>query len=837
MDNSLTQIQSEEQAVDINKKEEIQVQIARRQKLKTEQLSCQSRSKRNELIRSPESVGNTFSAALNKVSSIKKIKSCTTASAKTRTPSTVSAEVEVDDSDVQCMRDDSVDVMGGGFTSTIAIVHLQQQQHVFQNEIGVVAVPTIDENNKSISVDRKVKKSKQMQEKLLDNIQTENDDQKSGKIFNINNTKKENKQSTTTVRATIVRPNSLGKNKGSKESCGKFAEKLRRSFRRGEHKSLEIKPPEHRLESLGGTNRRDKQYSPDEKNSSCNSLIYSAGGSSFNIKPFGIRSLPPLKRNSHSIFSLTHLPSLGVGESVDFGGDSKSSVYSTSTTVGGHINPALLLDSPDVDTPPEYAYHHLSSVATTNSSTSLESNFGDIGERTSSLTSISYWAWHQSSSSMGGEVSTNSNNGVSGVSSSGRTMGDVDLTANQHKQKQKSKSQSSSKSDIHQPQASRSCSITSESSSTKLTRLQNLLFKSSNESTKSLQAHSNEGFTTSSHNSSSGEWENLGFSTASGCSHGAADFYVGSFPEESEDIDSVFTVAQREDSNTVTTLGPILKRTDSSETAGSYYQYTLTSPNNPFLPEIIARTYHSVYDEVSEPLEDNVTNIKCGQGGDPNGREMDSTGSHSAQLPTPVYSRAGSQESTHSDSAISAIATVKCCAAAPLSSSPIYSSSSTPGRQRRKLFILNSPTRHLLHQQPSHKQQQQPQVPTPDISLRKSTPCTSASESNVIKSFNPFLPISSTVEGISNNNIITTTTSTMTKTPSATMYSATKRVPLKQSAMTSPIAMPQDLNTKREEFLRATMKICLVVSPPNSKLQVNATEMLTTKVFNKIKCK
>jgi len=26
---------------------------------------------------------------------------------------------------------------------------------------------------------------------------------------------------------------------------------------------------------------------------------------------------------------------------------------------------------------------------------------------------------------------------------------------------------------------------------------------------------------------------------------------------------------------------------------------------------------------------------------------------------------------------------------------------------------------------------------------------------------------------------------------------------------------------KREEFLRATMKICLVVSPPNSKLQVS----------------
>lgn len=725
------------------------------------------------------------------------------------------------------MRDDSVDVMGGGFTSAIAIVHLQQQQNVVKNEIDVIAVPIVGENNKPISVERKIKISTQMQEKLLDNIQTENDDQKIEKTFNINNTKKENKPSTATVRSTNTRPSSSGKNKGSKETCGKFAEKLRRSFRRGEHKSLEIKPPEHRLESLAGASHRDKQYSPGEKNSSCNSLTDSGGGNSFHLKPFGIRSLPPLQRNSHSIFSFSHLPSLGVGGSLDLGGGSKSSVYSTAG--GGHINPALLLDSPDADTPPEYAYHHLSSVATTNSSTSLESNFGDIDERTSSLTSISYWAWHQSNSSMGGEVSTNSNNGVSGANNSARTMDDVGLTAKQHKQKQKLKSQSSSKSDIHQQQASRSCSITSESSSTKLTRLQNLLFKSSNESTKSIHAHSNEGFTASSHNSSSGEWENLGFSNISGsCSHVAADFYVGSFPEESDDIESAFTVAQPADNNTVTTSKPLLKRADSSETAGSYYQYTLTSPNNPFLPEIIARTYHSVYDEENKTLEDNVTNVKCGPGGDLSGVEMDGSGSHSAQLPTPVYSRAGSQESTHSDSAISATAIAKNSANVQLPSSPINSSSSTPGRQRRKLFILNSPTRHLLHQQSTHKAQ--PQVTTPDTFLRKSTPCTSASDSNVIKSLNPFLPIANTVEGNSKKNTITTTTSTMTKTPAAAIYSATKRAPLKQSAVTSPIAMPQDLNTKREEFLRATMKICLVVSPPNSKLQVNANKMLTTNV-------
>ncbi|XP_049313980.1 uncharacterized protein LOC105227390 isoform X3 [Bactrocera dorsalis] len=823
MDSSLTQIQRDEQVIDINKKEQVELHITRRQELKNERLTRHRHSKRNELIRCTESVRNTFSINLSKVSSIKQTKSCTSASAKTRTPSTVAAAVEVGDSDVQCMRDDSVDVMGGGFTSATAIVHLQQQQNVVKNEIDVIAVPTVGENNKPISVDKKIKISTQMQEKLLDNIQTENDDQKSENTFNINNTKKENKPSTATVRTTNTCPSLSGKNKGSKESCGRFAEKLRRSFRRGEHKSLEIKPLEHRLENLSGTNHRDKQYSPDEKNSSCNSLIDSGGGHSFNLKPFGIRSLPPLQRNSHSIFSLSHLPSLGVGGSADSGGGSKSSAYSTAG--GGHINPALLLDSPDADTPPEYAYHHLSSVATTNSSTSLESNFGEIGERTSSLTSISYWAWHQSNSSMGGEVSTNSNNGVSGASNSGRTVGDSGLTAKQHKQKQKLKSQSSSKSDIHQQHTSRSCSITSESSSTKLTRLQNLLFKSSNESTKSIHAHSNEGFTASSHNSSSGEWENLGFSTTSGsCSHVAADFYVGSFPEESDDIDNAFTVAQPADSNTVATSKPILKRGDSNETAGSYYQYTLTSPNNPFLPEIIARTYHSVYDEENEPLEDNVTNVKYGQGEDPSGLELDGSGSHSAQLPTPVYSRAGSQESTHSDSAISATATVKSCANVQLPSSPINSSSSTPGRQRRKLFILNSPTRHLLHQQPSHKPQ--PQVTTPDTSLRKSTPCTSASDSNVIKSLNPFLPITSTVEGINNkNNTNTTTTSTTTKTPAAIIYSATKRAPLKQSAVTSPIAMPQDLNTKREEFLRATMKICLVVSPPNSKLQLKSKSL------------
>ncbi|XP_020716607.1 uncharacterized protein LOC101462259 [Ceratitis capitata] len=843
-------------------------------------------SKRNKLIRTTESVGNTFSAALklqagtarkttkttlnDHNSSSIKAPFAETIIAKTSTTTTASDEGGR-------VKDDKVNVMGGGLAlppartalsaaaaavTAVTATHLQPQipdeGNVLQNKAVVIVtltttitttatttITTTDKKNKTTSAHKAINKLMQMQEKLLDNIQTENDDQQPEKVTRINNSKKEDKQAAVT-KLNARTTSTAAKNKDSKESRGKFAEKLRRSFRRGEHKSLEIKSHEHRLEGpichSNSANHTGKQYSPQEINSSCNSLI----DNHFNFGHFGIRSLYPLQRSSQSIFSFTHLPGLGSGGNNGAGSGSRSSVYSVNS--GGHINPALLLDSPDVDTPPEYAYHHLSSVATTNSSTSLESNFGEFGERTSSLSSISYWAWQQSNSSMGGEVSTNYKNGttergLSGAVGSGFDNESGDGTASDHKtfsvhterqQKQKLQSQSSSKSDLHQQQqqqASRGSSITSESSSTKLTRLQNFLFKSSNESSKSFHAHSNEGFTASSHNSSSGEWENLGPTTTSGSgSHVAADFYVGSFPEESDVFDNDSATTQHNYSNaTYTTSHPMMKRVDSNEAAGSYYQYTLTSPNNPFLPEIIARTYHS-----EEPIDDNVTVIKC----DPNvdtkkiNAKSSNDGSHSAQLPTPSYSRAGSQESTHSESVLSATNSASSCTPVALTSvSPINNiASSTPGRQRRKLFILNSPTRHLLHQQTSHKQQQQPAQVTSSTSTSvcKSTPCASSSGSSssnsCIKSLNPFLPISSNAECSNDNNTITTTTVRAT-TPECITRSSVKRTPLKQSAVTSPIAAPQDLKAKREEFLRATMKICLVVSPPNSKLQLKSKSL------------
>ncbi|XP_053954447.1 uncharacterized protein LOC128860751 isoform X3 [Anastrepha ludens] len=853
MDNKPTQSRSVNKVFDKNRNQQPQPQKPLQQEQrKTEQKPRQLQSKRNKLVRSTESLGNTFSAALQVQqanattattgASLTK-SSFTTASATTSTPSTASAALRDVSNAVQRLKDGSADVMGGGFailpptaTSAIAVIHLQKQQSNPEKAIVAVATTTTTtttKTTKKASIIKEAKTPIQMQEKLLENIQTENDDQRIDIISKVNKIKKESELSTVNALSTSA----TGKSKTSKESRGKFAEKLRRSFRRGEHKSLEIKRPEYNLEdTTGGISSAN--HAALETNSSCNSLIDNIGGNHFNFGHFGLRSLPPLQHSSHSIFSLTHLPGLssgGVG-GIGVGSGSRSSVHSAAS--GGHINPALLLDSPDAGTPPEYAYHHLSSVATTNSSTSLESNCGEFGERTSSQSSISYWAWQQSNSSMGGEVSTNSNSCAVGASGSGGTIGcgsgnvsgDGDATESrsfsgrtgrQLNQKQKLQTQSSIKSDTQQQHASRSCSITSESSSTKLTRLQNFLFKSSNESTKSFHAHSNEGFTGSSHNSSSGEWENLGFTTTSGSgSHVAADFYVGSFPEESDEADDAFTAAPPSNGNASSaTSRPILKRTDSSEAAGSYYQYTLASPNNPFLPEIIARTYHSAYDEEDEPLDDNVTAVKYGKSGDTSVVGTSGGGTHSAELPTPAYSRTGSQESTHSDSAIPAAVWTSSGPPAPHTSSPAASSSSTPGRQRRKLFILNSPTRHLLHQQPSHKHPQYAQTSTDATTVCKSTPCTSASGSSFIKSLNPFLPISCASH--CSSDIITTTTTA----PATAMGSATKRAPLKQSAVTSPIAVPQDLNAKREEFLRATMKICLVVSPPTSKLQLKSKSL------------
>ncbi|XP_043650421.1 uncharacterized protein LOC122618221 isoform X5 [Drosophila teissieri] len=524
------------------------------------------------------------------------------------------------------------------------------------------------------------------------------------------------------------------KDKPPKQS--KFAERLRRSFRRGDHRSLEIKRQEPTSEELKAKSRA----TPPPPST---------------LRPDNNNRLP---------FALSHLNLPGLGLGVGVG-------------VGGHINPALLLDSPDECTPPEYAYQHLSSVATTNSSTSLESSC-ELGELSGSQNSVYYWA------SMGGEVSTSA--GAAGADGTGGTVEGTgaDAVPIESPDRRRLETQNSSRSD-QQPitinassapgNSSRSCSLTSESSSIRLTRLQNFLFKSSNESSRSCQGHSNEGFTVSSHNSSSGEWEQLGAYLSSSSGVGGHDFQGGSFPEESTPDE---------------TDGTLPVETSSSGGGGGYYQYTLTSPNNPFLPEITARTYHSTYSEdgALEGGESTTDDLQldgkygCGPG----------AGSRSAQLPTPSYSRAGSQESTHSEGGGPPGPTP----------SPASSSSSTPGRHRRKLFSLNSPTR-LLH----HQQQQAP----PSGATSASPPSGGSSNdggggasnagkfnsASLVRSLNPFLP----------------------------SVSSPKKAPHKQSAVTSPGSLTPDLSTKREEFLRATMKICLVVSPPNSKLQLKSKSL------------
>ncbi|XP_043063021.1 uncharacterized protein LOC6539423 isoform X2 [Drosophila yakuba] len=525
------------------------------------------------------------------------------------------------------------------------------------------------------------------------------------------------------------------KDKPPKQS--KFAERLRRSFRRGDHRSLEIKRQEPTPEELKAKSRA----TPPPPST---------------LRPDNNNRLP---------FALSHLnlPGLGLGVGVGVG-------------VGGHINPALLLDSPDECTPPEYAYQHLSSVATTNSSTSLESSC-ELGELSGSQNSVYYWA------SMGGEVSTSAGGaGADGTGGTGEVTG-AGAVPIESQDRRRLETQNSSRSD-QQPitinassapgNSSRSCSLTSDSSSIRLTRLQNFLFKSSNESSRSCQGHSNEGFTVSSHNSSSGEWEQLGAYLSSSSGVGGHDFQGGSFPEESTPDE---------------TDGTLPVETSSSGGGGGYYQYTLTSPNNPFLPEITARTYHSTYSEDGavegeSTTEDLQLDGKYGCG--------TRAGSRSAQLPTPSYSRAGSQESTHSEGGGPPGPTP----------SPASSSSSTPGRHRRKLFSLNSPTR-LLH----HQQQQAP----PSGATSASPPSGASSNdggggassagkfnsASLVRSLNPFLP----------------------------SVSSPKKTPHKQSAVTSPGSLTPDLSTKREEFLRATMKICLVVSPPNSKLQLKSKSL------------
>ncbi|KAI8036696.1 hypothetical protein M5D96_010497 [Drosophila gunungcola] len=528
------------------------------------------------------------------------------------------------------------------------------------------------------------------------------------------------------------------KDKPPKQS--KFAERLRRSFRRGDHRSLEIKRQEPTPEELKAKSRATPPP-PSSVHADNNNRL-----------PFALSHL--------------HLPGLGLG---------------------GHINPALLLDSPDECTPPEYAYQHLSSVATTNSSTSLESSC-ELGELSGSQNSVFYWA------SMGGEVSTSSGGAGSGSGAAGTGTatatgtGTGGIVSTEHQDRRRLETQSSNRSDQQAitttassvpGNSSRSCSLTSESSSIRLTRLQNFLFKSSNESSRSCQGHSNEGFTVSSHNSSSGEWEQLGayLSSSSGVG-GGHDFQGGSFPEESTPDETEGTLPVETTSSSGGGGGG----------GGGYYQYTLTSPNNPFLPEITARTYHSTYSEdgaVDGADPSNADELQL----EGNGKYgAGAAGTRSAQLPTPSYSRAGSQESTHSEGGGPPGPTP----------SPASSSSSTPGRHRRKLFSLNSPTRLLHHQQQHHHQTPQSASTPAGGSSSDGSTGGKFNSASLVRSLNPFLP----------------------------SVTSPKRAPHKQAAVTSPAgSVTPDLSTKREEFLRATMKICLVVSPPNSKLQLKSKSL------------
>ena len=194
-----------------------------------------------------------------------------------------------------------------------------------------------------------------------------------------------------------------------------------------------------------------------------------------------------------------------------------------------------------------------------------------------------------------------------------------------------------------------------------------------------------------------------------------------------------------------------------------------------------------------DELDKNITSVKYERG------------VHSAQLPTPAYSRAGSQESTHSEGGASGSGSMPVpsptfmeAANSGHSARPSSSSASTPCRHKRKLFSLHSPTRLLLQQQhqhqspPAHHQQHMTQA-----LVHAPAACEPGASPKSARSLNPFLPLTGSGS------------------------SSPKRSPRKQSAISSPVSVQSDLNAKREEFLRATMKICLVVSPPNSKLQVS----------------
>lgn len=168
-----------------------------------------------------------------------------------------------------------------------------------------------------------------------------------------------------------------------------------------------------------------------------------------------------------------------------------------------------------------------------------------------------------------------------------------------------------------------------------------------------------------------------------------------------------------------------------------YYQYSLTSPNNPFLPEIIAE--ENDVNRYIDWLEENETKCQkmledCDKLSPTNSINFGSKGSKSRN-----NSRGSSSEK------LLMMSLSRSC------SGEKSDDSLSGSKHKRKLFSQNSPQ----------------------------------TNSNTSRAANPFFCKNST-----------------------------------SSSNDSAPSTASDLLAKREEFLKATMKICLVVSPPVGKLQV-----------------
>lgn len=256
-----------------------------------------------------------------------------------------------------------------------------------------------------------------------------------------------------------------------------------------------------------------------------------------------------------------------------------------------------------------------------------------------------------------------------------------------------------------------------------LTRIQNYLFKSidnpidtNNPTTNTLKPTCNE-------NNDAGSFDNTAFNDSSD------SLYI---PQEIEfqkmemDLD---VVENRSSSCSQKPTKYYMKSDD------GYLQYSLTSPNNPFLPEIIAE--ENDVNSYIDWLEENETKCQkmledCDKLSPTNSINFGSKGSKSRN-----NSRGSSSEK------LLMMSLSRSC-------SGEKSDDSLSSKHKRKLFSQNSPQ-----------------------------------TSNTSRAANPFFCKNST-----------------------------------SSSNDSAPSTASDLVAKREEFLKATMKICLVVSPPVGKLQV-----------------